>query len=114
MIKVSVYYPNDSGATFDWGYYMNNHTPLLQERLGCRTEVAKGISDTDPNAAPMYIAVTDLYFDTVAEVHEGFKAHGREILGDIANYTKIKPKFIISETMLPSVGNRAVSSSGSD
>ena len=93
---------------------MNNHTPLLQERLGCRTEVAKGISDTDPNAAPMYIAVTDLYFDTVAEVHEGFKAHGREILGDIANYTKIKPKFIISETMLPSVGNRAVSSSGSD
>ena len=36
-------------------------------------------------------------FEDVDQVHEGFKQHGREILGDIINFTNVKPKFQISE-----------------
>jgi hypothetical protein len=36
----------------------------------------------------------------VEEVHEGFKASGREIMGDIPNFTDIKPTFQISEIVV--------------
>jgi uncharacterized protein (TIGR02118 family) len=43
--------------------------------------------------------VGSLYFDTVEHVHEAFKTHGREIMGDIKNYTDIQPQFLISEVV---------------
>jgi uncharacterized protein (TIGR02118 family) len=103
MIKVSVYYPNEEGKRFDIDYYANQHMPLVHQRLDSsglvRTEVEKGVSDTDPNAPPRYVAVGTLYFDTVDNVHEGFKTHGRELMGDIPNFTDISPQFLISEVV---------------
>ena len=29
MIKVSVLYPNGSGAKFDMAYYLNSHMPMV-------------------------------------------------------------------------------------
>ena len=101
MIKVTVMYPNEPDKKFDMDYYGNNHMSMLHRLLGSgglvRTEWEKGISDADPNAPPMYIAVGHLYFNAVEDVHEAFKTHGREIMGDIPNYTDIKPLFQISE-----------------
>ena len=34
MIKVSVMYPNKSGARFDHNYYRDKHMPLLKARMG--------------------------------------------------------------------------------
>lgn len=101
MIKVTVMYPNEDGKKFDMDYYGNNHLPMVQRLLGSgglvRTEWEKGISDTDPNAPPMYVAVGHLYFNALEDVHAAFTTHGREIMGDIPNYTDIKPLFQISE-----------------
>ncbi len=100
MIKVSAYYPYTEGVKFDFNYYTNSHIPLCKSRLGCsKVEVSKGISDTNPNDPPMYVATADMYFDNVEEVHEGFKAHGRELFTDMPNYTDIKPLFIIAEVL---------------
>ena len=100
MIKVSPYYPYTDGVRFDFDYYTTSHIPLCQTRLGCsRVEVAKGISDANPNDPPCYVATADLYFDTVDAVHEGFKAHGRELFADMPNYTDCKPQFIITEVL---------------
>jgi uncharacterized protein (TIGR02118 family) len=100
MIKLSVYYPNTVGERFDFDYYTSSHIPLCKARLNpSRTEVSKGISDANPNDPPMYVATVDFYFDTVDAVHEGFKTHGREVMGDLPNYTDIKPQFIISEVI---------------
>ena len=103
MIKVTVLYPNEQGKTFDFDYMVNTHTPMVQRLLGpigmVKGELEKGVSDADPNAPPPYIAVYNLYFNTTDEVHEGFKAHGREIMGDIKNYTEIQPQFQISELL---------------
>jgi hypothetical protein len=34
MIKVSVLYPDGPGATFDMGYYLNRHIPMVRAKLG--------------------------------------------------------------------------------
>ena len=33
MIKVTVFYDNEEGKSFDFDYYVNTHMPLVQERL---------------------------------------------------------------------------------
>ena len=103
MIKVTVLYPNEEGKNFDLDYYAGTHMPLVQERLESfglvRREVEKGISDTDPNAPPRFVAIGSLYFETVDGVHEGFKTHGRELIGDVKNFTDIQPQFQISEVV---------------
>ena len=101
MIRVSVLYPNNEGAKFDLDYYINNHIPMASEALKPyglgSVEVDKGVSAPDPNAPPQYVVMAYLTFDTVENVHEGFKATGRQVMGDIPNFTDIKPEIQISE-----------------
>ncbi len=104
MIKVTVLYPNEEGKKFDHTYFSTTHFALVQKLLGpmgmVKNEQEKGVSGTDPNEPAPFIAVGHLHFNTTEEVHEAFKTHGGEIMGDIANYTDIKPTFQISETLL--------------
>lgn len=101
MIKVTVMYPNETGKKFDVDYYANSHVPMVVGLLGpgglVRGEIEKGVSGTDPNEPPMYVVVGHLYFNTLEEVHTAFTTHGRQIMGDIPNYTDIQPQFQISE-----------------
>ncbi|MCH7621512.1 MAG: EthD family reductase [Chloroflexi bacterium] len=101
MIKVSVLYANEEGKKFDMDYFSGKHMPLVQSRLNSmgllRIEVERGVSSADPNAPAPFVAIGVLYFNTAEEVHEGFKTHGREIMGDIPNYTDISPQIQISE-----------------
>ncbi len=103
MIKVSVLYPNEEGKKFDMDYYTGKHMPMVQSRLDSmgllRIEVERGVSSADPNAPAPFVAIGVLYFNKVEEVHEAFKNHGREIMGDIPNYTDISPQIQISETV---------------
>ena len=104
MIRVTVAYPNEPGKKFDWDYYLNSHGPMLNKQLGNRglvkSEVDKGISGPDPSEEAPFVAIAFLTFNTVEEVHEAFKAAGREIMGDIPNFTDIKPTFQISEIVV--------------
>ena len=101
MIKVSVLYPNEEGKKFDMDYYLGKHMPMVHSRLDSmgllRSEVEGGVSSADPNAPAPFVAIGVLYFNKVEEVHEAFKTHGREIMGDAPNYTDISPQIQISE-----------------
>ena len=101
MIKVTVLYPNEPGKKFDLEYYTNSHIPMVLRLLGpmglVRGEVEKGVSGTDPNSPPPFVVVGHLYFNTTDEVHAAFATHGREIMGDIPNYTEIEHQFQIGE-----------------
>ena len=103
MIKVSVLYPNESGKKFDMDYFTNKHIPMVRQRLDggglLRSEFEGGISSADPSAPAPFVAIGVLYFNVVEEVHEAFKTHGREIMGDIPNYTDIAPQIQISEVV---------------
>ena len=104
MIKVTVLYPNEEGKKFDHGYWTTTHLALVQGLLGpmglVNGEMEKGVSSADPSAPAPFIAVAHLYFNTTDEVHAAFKEHGGAIMGDISNFTDIKPQFQISETLL--------------
>lgn len=104
MIRVTVAYPNESGKKFDWDYYLNSHGPLVNQNLSNRGlvkfEVDKGVSAPDPSAPAPFVAIAHLTFNTVDEVHEAFKAVGREVMGDIPNFTDIQPTIQISETVV--------------
>ena len=104
MIRVTVAYPNETGKKFDWDYYLNSHGPMVNKQLGNRglvkLEVDKGVSAPDPSEEAPFVAIAFLTFNTVEEVHEAFKAAGREIMGDIPNFTDITPTIQISETVV--------------
>ena len=101
MIRVMVLYPNEPGAKFDFDYYANKHLALALDKLSPRGLVRaswnKGISSADPSAPAPFVAVGELEFSTLEEVHEAFKVVGREVMGDIPNYTNIKPQIHIGE-----------------
>ena len=101
MIKVSLLYAAEEGKKFDMDYYANKHMPLVHERLDLggliRSEIESGISSADPSTPAPFVAIGTLYFNTTDEVHEGFKTHGRELMGDLPNFTDIAPQVQISE-----------------
>ncbi len=103
MIRVTFAYPHEEGKKFDWDYFSGKHLPLVHEHLDplglTNVEADKGISGTDPSSMPPFEAVVHMTFGTVEEVHEAFKTAGRPILGDLGNYTDIKPTIQISETV---------------
>ena len=54
MIKVAVLYPQSK--KFDWDYYLNKHTPLLQKLMGPalkKVEIDKGIAGGAPGTAAL-------------------------------------------------------------
>ena len=104
MIKVSVLYPNEEGKKFDFDYNLNKHIPMVRELLGPmgmqKVEAEKGVSSADPNQPAPFVAITNLFFETTDQVHAAFSTHGREIMGDIKNYTDIQPTFQIGEVLV--------------
>jgi uncharacterized protein (TIGR02118 family) len=103
MIKVSVLYPNDAGATFDMAYYSCHHMPMVQRKCGsaCKGIAAEqGLSGGEPGSKPAYIAAGHLTFDSVEAFQKSFGPHAGEILADIPNYTNTKPVVQISKVTL--------------
>jgi uncharacterized protein (TIGR02118 family) len=102
MIRVSVFYPNSAGATFDMAYYTSKHLPLLQKRIAtCKGVSAdKGLAGGTPGSQPTYIAIAHLLFDSVEAFESGFAPHASEILGDVPNYTNTRPILQINEIKL--------------
>src|SRR5262249_26029897 len=101
MVRISVFYPNESSKKFDHGYYAQKHMPMVMNRLKgfgmLRYEVDKGIAGGAPGAPAPFIAAAHLYFNDVADFQKGMGAHGAELLGDIPNYTDIAPQIQVSE-----------------
>ena len=99
MTTVAVMYPADAG-TFDHGYYMATHMPLVRERwtpMGLTTAtVLRGVPGPD-GSAPTYAVVTLLRFSSMDAFKAAGAAHGREIMGDIRNFFPGKPIMQFSE-----------------
>ena len=102
MIKVSIFYPNTAGATFDMAYYTSKHLTMLQKRIpACKGVAAeRGLSGAEPGSKPTYIAVGHLLFDSVESFQTGFAPHAAEIVGDVPNYTNTRPVIQVSEIAL--------------
>ena len=103
MIKVSVLYPSAAGCKFDMNYYLNQHMPMVQQKLGSackRMAVEEGVAGGAPGAPATYIAMGHLYFDSTDAFETAFAPHAQAIMGDIPNYTSIAPVVQISDVKL--------------
>jgi uncharacterized protein (TIGR02118 family) len=103
MIKVSVMYPNQPGARFDFAYYREKHMPLVKERMGNHLKsyaIEKGLAGGAPGEPAPYIAMGHLFCDSVEAFQAGFVPHVKEIMADIPNYTDAKPSVQISEIVV--------------
>lgn len=103
MIKVSVFYPNEEGKKFDMDYYLNNHVPMVQQKLGAALKggaVEQGLGGAEPGSPATYIAMGHLYFDSVEAFQTAFGPHAEAIMGDVPNYTDIQPTIQISEVKM--------------
>ncbi|TMP32928.1 EthD family reductase [Pseudoalteromonas rubra] len=98
MIKVSVLYPKGENITFDTDYYCNKHIPLAKARFGStckKVEVEAGIGEEAP-----YIAVGNLYFESVEAFQFAFAQHEAELMGDVVNYTNATPVVQMSKVLI--------------
>lgn len=103
MVKVSVMYPNTSGARFNHDYYRDKHMPLVKARMGdsCKYyTVDKGIAGGAPGTPPTYVGMCHIFSESVEAFQAGFGPHAKEILGDIPNYTDLAPVIQISEVVV--------------
>lgn len=100
MIKVYVLYPNNAGSTFDMDYYLNQHMPMVGERLGAALKgisVDHALSGGQPGTDAAYRVITTLKFDSVDAFERAFTPCAGEITGDIPRFTNIVPTLQITE-----------------
>jgi uncharacterized protein (TIGR02118 family) len=94
MMTVAVMYPAGPEATFDREYYLGRHIPLVRERwtpFGLQSvQVLQGTGLAD-GSGPVYQAMALLTFGSLADFQKAGQAHGREIMGDIPNFTNVRP-----------------------
>jgi len=102
MFKVSVIYPNQEGALFDFEYYKTTHMDLVKKHLTpfglIKTGVEKGISGGGDLTAP-YVCIGHLCFESQDAYDKGIAAAGSVLRGDIPNFTNITPVRQISEIL---------------
>jgi uncharacterized protein (TIGR02118 family) len=107
MIKISILYPNISGARFDFDYYLSKHMPrsieLLSQHAGYRSvSVERGIGGTEPNSPPQYLAACFYIFDSIESFVEVFMPHAAELQGDMPQYTNIPAEIQFNEILIAS------------
>ncbi len=100
MRVIAVMYPSAGGASFDEGYYMQTHIPLVRQRwepLGLTdVSVMRGVPGPD-GTAPTYTAVALLTFGSMDQFQSAAAQHGKEIFADIPNFTNGTPVIQFNE-----------------
>ena len=80
---------------------MNKHVPMVHRLLDplglVRSEAETGVSGADPKSPAPFALASHLIFNSAEEVHRALAAHGREIMGDIPNYSQVQPQVQIGE-----------------
>jgi uncharacterized protein (TIGR02118 family) len=103
MIKVGVFYPSSTGSKFDMKYYMEQHIPMVRQKLGPalkKVEVEQGVGGGAPGLPITYTVMCHLSFDSLEAFQSAFATHAPQLMGDVANYTDIQPVVQISEVKI--------------
>ena len=102
LVKISIMYPSGEGRTFNMNYYKNNHMPMLKKLFGPTMKkyvIDKGLRGRTVEDEIPFLAMGHMYFETISDYENVFGQHHEKILGDIPNYTNIRPIVQISEVV---------------
>jgi uncharacterized protein (TIGR02118 family) len=103
MIKVSVLYPEKEGSTFDMDYYCSKHLMLVTGLLGDALKggsIESGLGGATPGSSAPFVAIANMYSNSMEEFGQAFGASADKIMGDNPNFTNIEPTMQISEVMV--------------
>jgi uncharacterized protein (TIGR02118 family) len=93
MIAVTILYPRTDESTFDMDYYTSSHMPMFAEKLGdaCQGWGAATIADGKYAAMGWAMVTSQDAFNAA------MGTHGAAVMGDIPNYTNVRPEMLIGE-----------------
>jgi uncharacterized protein (TIGR02118 family) len=103
MIKVSVFYPYTAGRKFDITYYVETHMPMVRRLVGSACKgmfVEYGLTGAAPDIPPVHVAIGSMLFESAEAFERAFGPHQAEIMGDVPNYTDIRPALQIAEVRM--------------
>ena len=106
VFKITILFPRQRGARFDFGYYLDVHIARSIRKLevhpGFRgVSVERGLVGARfDEAGPRFLAACHYEFTSVEAFHEAFLPHAAELQADLANYTDIAPLVETSEVLL--------------
>jgi len=103
MAVVTVIYPREPDATFDFDYYVQHHLPLLMQRWepsGLEAvEALRGVAGAD-GGQPPFLAQALLRFSSMQSFQAAISGeHMQEIIGDIRNFTSAQPIVQVNEAI---------------
>lgn len=93
MLAITILYPRTDDVTFDMDYYVGTHMPMLADALGehCHGWGAASIP------AGKYAAMGWAVASGQAEWDAMLAEHGANIMGDVPNYTNVRPELLVGE-----------------
>ena len=103
MFKMTIFYPNAEGATFDMDYYINNHMAMAANLLGDDLKammIDKGLSGGTPDTPSPYVAIGYLYFESMEAFQKAMGPIRSKLQADVPNYTNIQPVIQFSEVQV--------------
>lgn len=103
LIKVSVLYPNGKDKNFNMDYYCTTHLPMVGKLIGdalVGAAVEKGLAGGAPGSQPSFVAMGNMYFNSIEDFENSFGPNAEKIMGDLPNFTNIEPIIQISEVMV--------------
>ncbi|RSL53506.1 hypothetical protein CEP54_010352 [Fusarium duplospermum] len=96
---ITVLFPNETNAKYDFDYYVSNHMPLIQERWGkygvkswSATQFTSGL-DGSPSPYAFGSVVEWEDADQIKTAFEGPEA--AEIMGGVANFSNKQALFLL-------------------
>ncbi|MEL7530539.1 MAG: EthD family reductase [Bacteroidota bacterium] len=102
LVKIAILYPNAEGNSFDMDYYATKHMPMVAGLFGeamIDMEIDKGLAGRTPEDEMPYLAAGYFFFKSIEAYNQAFGPHAEQILGDIPNYTNVRPVIQISEVV---------------
>jgi uncharacterized protein (TIGR02118 family) len=107
MATLSVVYPREPGARFDYDYYQRSHLPLAGRRWSgagmTGGEALLGKAAADGGESPFF-AIGILHFDSAEALQAAMTGeHAAEIIGDIRNFTDVQPIIQVNERITPEI-----------
>jgi uncharacterized protein (TIGR02118 family) len=103
MTTISVLYPREAGATFDYAYYESTHLPLVKQHWAdaglTGVSALRGVASGDGGESP-FLAMAFLTFASM-EAFQGALGgpHAATIMGDIPNFTGVTPILQVNDTI---------------
>jgi uncharacterized protein (TIGR02118 family) len=96
---ITVLYPNTSGVTFDFDYYLEHHATLINRLYGnsiAKLELRRGTATPLGTPAP-FVAIINIWIADQEAFDAAGAKHGATLIADVPNFTNTMPTIQIDE-----------------